>query len=187
MCWPVVAPALVVIGGFPGSGKTALARRLAARFSWPCLASDTIGGSIRDTLDEVPSGRAFRAGYAVLFTLAEEFLGLGCPVLIDTNMGWEFQWREVDAILSRRPDAIAAPILLRCPYQVCLDRIDQRHREDPAQPTAAELQTVGHIPRVRQFLDDIDRPDVHVIDADRPADAVFADAEKYVTGRLARR
>jgi thymidylate kinase len=99
-------------------------------------------------------------------------------------MGWEFQWRAVDAILARRPDVVPAPILLRCPYQVCLDRIDQRHREDPSLPGAADLLTVPHIRQVRQFLDDLDRPDVHVIDADRPPEAVFADARDHLTGRL---
>ena len=33
-------PALIVIGGFAGAGKTSLAKRLSTEFSIPCLSSD---------------------------------------------------------------------------------------------------------------------------------------------------
>ncbi|GAA4989483.1 hypothetical protein GCM10023317_16000 [Actinopolymorpha pittospori] len=170
------APVLVVIGGFPGAGKSQIAGRLSRELSLPLLASDTTGGTIRDVLQgKVESSDAFRAGYELLFTLAETFLGSGCSVVIDTNMGWEFQWQRLDAILRRQPEVRFLPLILRCPRDIAVERITRRHEESGGtRSTAAQIQSVHS--NVWDYLERLDRPDARIVDAVQKPDLVYAQA-----------
>jgi 2-phosphoglycerate kinase len=46
--WPAMRPLLVLVSGSPGSGKTTLARRLAADLVMPLLGKDTIKEALGD-------------------------------------------------------------------------------------------------------------------------------------------
>lgn len=73
---------LIVMGGLPGTGKTTLARLLAARIGAVHLRVDTIEQAI------VRSGVARRpvgpVGYAVGYALAEEHLRQGLTVIAES-------------------------------------------------------------------------------------------------------
>lgn len=63
-------PALIAVGGFPGSGKSTISRRLAADLRIPRLASDEIGESIKASASaQNPNIEATRIGYNLLFRL----------------------------------------------------------------------------------------------------------------------
>jgi predicted kinase len=175
---------LVVLGGLPGAGKTTVALRLSREFSIPRLASDVIGGAVRDTSGiQLASGDAFRAGYNVLFTLAEEFLEQQCPVIIDTNMGWDFQWQSLDNIRQRITGLRIVLIILRCPRKVCVERISQRHVDN----SGSELppnQILKH-QRVWDYLDALDRPDADFVDADRDPESVYSAVRQIIIQRFA--
>jgi predicted kinase len=161
------APALIAIGGLPGSGKTTVARRLSTRLGIPCLSSDVAGGAVRRALpDQLSGDDAFRAGYEVLFTLAEEFLAHGGSVIVDLSLGWPFQWQRLDAIQERRPHIAFVPVLLRCPREVCVERIEHRR-------TASAARLLGDRPEVWNYVEALDRPDLYVVDAVRDADHVL--------------
>jgi predicted kinase len=170
---------LIVVGGLPGAGKSLIAGRLSRKLSLPLLDSDTIGGTIRDALQgKVESPDAFRTGYEVLFTLAETFLGSGCSVVVDTNMGWEFQWQRLDAIVESSPGVSFLPIILRCPRDVAVDRITGRYETDGNQSTAEEI--VGRHPHVWDYLEQLERPDVRIVDATLEPELVYAQTRRYV-------
>jgi len=44
------SPALIIVGGFAGTGKTAISRRLSAELGIPRLGSDTLGRTINTSL-----------------------------------------------------------------------------------------------------------------------------------------
>ncbi|MEU1193506.1 AAA family ATPase [Streptomyces sp. NPDC005859] len=73
---------LVVLGGLPASGKTTLARLLAARTGAVHLRVDTIEQAlVRSGLTRHPVGPA---GYVVGYALAEEHLRQGLTVLAES-------------------------------------------------------------------------------------------------------
>lgn len=74
------APCLVVLSGLPGSGKSALARRLAAHLPAAWLRIDTIEQALRDLCDFDPEGE----GYALAYRLAADQLAAGVSVVADS-------------------------------------------------------------------------------------------------------
>jgi predicted kinase len=116
------------MGGFAGSGKTAISHRLAVDLRMPRLGSDTIGHTVRASEGfQSSEGNAQWIAYDVLFRLAEEYIQSGVSTILDMTMGWAFQWRQVDGLLDRHPRTRFLPILLRCPHEVCIARIRQRY------------------------------------------------------------
>ena len=116
--------ALIVIGGFAGTGKTSLSKRLAAEFGIPRLSSDAIGRTI--SLLQGIQGQSVNAteiAFDVIFDLCAEFLRHGISTILDLNIGWAFQW---------------------------------------------------------EHLERLDRPDIHVVDAARSEDEVYASIKQYL-------
>jgi predicted kinase len=72
---------LIVFSGLPGSGKTTIARKFAARRSAAYLRIDTIEQAIRDA-QGLTDGVA-HAGYVVATALAESNLAIGATVVAD--------------------------------------------------------------------------------------------------------
>jgi len=86
-------PQLMIFSGLPGTGKTTLAKRLAARLNAVYLRADTIEtalvqGGIKDV-----GGLGYMVGYAT----AKENLILGNTVIADSVNPWELTrdaWRQ---------------------------------------------------------------------------------------------
>lgn len=72
---------LIVIGGLPGTGKTALARGLAQALDALHLRIDTIEQALRDAAPDCETLGA--AGYVVAFGVAADNLALGRTVIAD--------------------------------------------------------------------------------------------------------
>ena len=174
-----------MIGGSPGVGKTSVAKRLAADLALPLLGSDTLGRTVRSSASHHGTTTdAYVIGYAVLWRLCEEFLRSGVSVLVDTNMGWEVAWQSAEAVRERCPGILFLPIILRCPGEVCIERIGQRHGSDPARrPLAAFLRDEAY-GQVTAFLERLDRRDAYYIDADRPLDEVIEAVKVRVLSSL---
>src|SRR5437762_2532008 len=81
-------PLLVVVTGAPGSGKTTVARALAAELKLPLLAKDDVKEPLFDTLgvgDRDWSRKLGRATYEVLFALARRLLESGASCILESN------------------------------------------------------------------------------------------------------
>jgi predicted kinase len=179
-------PALIAVGGFAGTGKTLIARRLSATLCIPRLGSDTLGRTIRDSAGITRGDAdAYWIAYDVLFSLCEEFIQSGVSVILDLTMGWEFQWQRVDGILSRHPRTSFLPVILRCPLDVCIARTRQRHKANPAYYDPPEVfQTEPKSIAIWEYLAQLNRPEVRFVDADSAQDEVFAEVLGYVSTRL---
>ena len=182
---PGTQPLLIAIGGFAGTGKTTLSRRLSSDLSIPRLGSDTIGrtikgsSSIRDK--EID---AYRVGYEVLFRLCEEFIESGVSVIVDVSLGWPFQWQALDSIVSHNPSAVFLPVLLRCPHEQCMARIESRYQTRPEYFDPPDVFTSDpKIVNIWNFLHEIERPDIFDCDASGPTTGVYNQVRQYIAAR----
>jgi predicted kinase len=82
------APRIILITGLPATGKTTLARALAARYRLPLIAKDLIKEPLLDVLgaaDVAQSRRLSDASFAVLFAIARELHAAGVDMLLEGN------------------------------------------------------------------------------------------------------
>ena len=89
---------LTIILGAPASGKTTLARRLAADLSLACLCKDDIKEALFDSLGTGERGWSrslSEASFAVLVRLAAAQLDLGRSAIVEGN------WRAAHAAVLR--------------------------------------------------------------------------------------
>ncbi len=126
---PVANPALVVVSGLPGTGKSFFSRQLAQRLPFVVLESD----ALRKTLFASPrylaeeSQRLFKASHE----LVEEFLKKGIGVIFDaTNIAERH--REYLYSIADRLGAKLVIVRLEAPPEVIRERLGRRQeRADP--------------------------------------------------------
>lgn len=113
-------PSLVIFGGLPGTGKTALARELARRLAALYLRIDSIEQSLRNfpTLDRPLEDQGYRVAYA----LAEDNLRLGRTVVADCVNPLQIT-RDAWVRVADRAEARAVEIEV-----ICSDRREHRRR-----------------------------------------------------------
>jgi predicted kinase len=122
---------VIVVTGLPASGKTTLARELAARWRLPLIAKDLIKEPLLDVLgaaDAAQSRRLSDASFAVLFDVARELVAAGTSLLLEGNL----RPGEHEAPLMRAIGGTRiAQVLCRVPEAERLSRLQAR-AGDPA-------------------------------------------------------
>jgi len=123
---------LIVFGGLPGVGKTALAQTLAARLRATYLRVDAIESALwrSGVARDQPTGLA---AYVVAHTVAEASLVAGAPVVVDAVNPVEDArrgWRDLAQRLAKQFRVIEV---------VCADETEHRRR---VESRAADLE--GH-------------------------------------------
>ena len=97
-------PVLIVVGGWPGAGKTTLACRLGERIGLPVFTKDDIKERLFDTVgvgDRDWSKRLGRASIAILEHELEATLAAGCSVVGECNWDPDLSAPQLGAIIER--------------------------------------------------------------------------------------
>ena len=112
------APTLFIFSGLPGTGKSTLAQRLAARSGAMYLRIDTVEQALRDVCGIRVAGEGYRIGYRI----ARDNLLIGTDVIADSCNPIELTRREWQGVAeASRARAVNIEI-------VCSDQDEHRRR-----------------------------------------------------------
>ena len=154
---PVERPALVVLSGLPGSGKSHLAREITARYPLAVLASDALRRALveRPTYSQKESARLFAAIHALL----EDLLRRRIPALVDaTNL--KETHRQPLYEIAERTRARLLVVEVQAADKIVRRRLNARRaRRDPADISEA---TVEVYEMMREDAEPITRPHIVV-------------------------
>ncbi len=78
----------IVMRGYPGTGKSTIARLLATSLHAPLIDRDIIRQMAVDLLGNLPQVGHF--SYELMYALAREQLRLGLSVVVDTPLTYQF-------------------------------------------------------------------------------------------------
>jgi len=154
-------PALVMIAGLPGSGKSRFCRELRRRTGAIILESDALRQALFGQPDhsQSESRRLFTAIHGAI----EKLLRAGVPAILDATNLAEWQREPVYAI-AQRTGARLILVWLEAPPHVVQARLTNRYRgADPQDQSTAGLAVYE---RMRAQIEKIGRPH-RVVDTSR--------------------
>jgi len=145
-----VEPALIVVVGLPGTGKSYFCARLAERLPVVVLESDVLRKTLFPSPDHSPaeSGRLFRACHRLI----ERLLKRGVSVVLDaTNLSERH--REHLYSIAERLDITPILVRVEAPPEVVRRRLEER-RGDPRAKSDAGWEVYN---RMKPLVDKIRR------------------------------
>jgi len=114
-------PALVVVSGPPGAGKTAIAAALRERLALPLIAKDALKETLGERLpvsDRASSQQLGVATFAVQFAVLRELLAAGVSAIAEGNFGRDWfatlpRAQIVEVHVSAAPETLRKRLLAR--------------------------------------------------------------------------
>jgi aminoglycoside phosphotransferase family enzyme/predicted kinase len=188
----IPVPALIIICGLSGSGKSALADNLAQQLGMPVISSDLVRKELAGTSPTTRHAAAFEVGlYAPRFTArtygellrrALRELADGRSVILDATYGDRHRREQVRRSAAR---AGARFVCLECVAgeDAIRQRLAQRERE-PTIVSDARWETYVAQRAGFDAVDELDPWQHVVVDMDRPLTECVAWAEAEVRPRL---
>lgn len=129
-------PVLILVSGPPASGKTTLARRLAAEFGLPLVNKDGIKELLFDTLgtkDYAWSQELGRASIALLYDFLARLLAAGVSVIAESNFHSQADSEKI-AALRQQHDFVPLQIHCTASAAVLEERNEQRRHTGERHP-----------------------------------------------------
>lgn len=167
------APALIVFGGLPGTGKTTVARELTQRLAATYLRIDTIEQTLRS------AGLAVGVmGYAVANALAAENLKLRRTVIADCVnpvLASRAGWRQTALQNSAHIVEIE---------MVCSDMALHRRRVEGRAPDISGHKLPSWDDIAKRHYESWDQEHLVLDAADGAVDRLVKQAEAYIRGKI---
>jgi len=130
---------VIIITGYPGAGKTTMARQLSEKFALPLICKDEIKEILFDSLgwkDLEWSRKLGSASYELMFFFARKLLELGKPFILETYFSRESE-KEIDFI-QKTYNAKLIQIVCQAEPAVLLSRVKDRLEKGQRHPGHAD-------------------------------------------------
>lgn len=117
---------LIVMRGYPGTGKSTIARAIAHALDAPIIDRDIIRQTAVDILGNLPETGRF--SYELMFALTKEQLKLGLSVVVDTPLTYQTTYKQALHLAN----SFGVPMLVvhcQCPPEVQRNRLEGRKGE----------------------------------------------------------
>lgn len=160
---------IVLIGGFPGSGKTFFAKRLALRANAPWLSSDRVRKSLKATGKYKIDDKVHV--YQALAANAEESLKSEEMVIVDATFSHQ-SMRDIFISLAER---LSVPLLF---IWVCAgEDLIRKRLEQPREDSEANYSVFE---KVRKQFEPISLPFLSLESTNENIEHMLAKAEQYI-------
>lgn len=113
----------IVMRGYPGTGKSTIARLLAASLQAPFIDRDILRQMAVDSFGALPQVGYF--AYELMFALAREQLRLGMSVVVDSPLTYRSTY-ETCREIARAFDTPMLVVHCQCPAEVQKRRLEGR-------------------------------------------------------------
>src|SRR5947209_18131611 len=156
----------IVMRGFPGTGKSTIARLLAAALHAPLIDRDIIRQTVVHIFGELPL--VAQLSYELMFALAHEQLSLGLSVVVDTPLTYRTTYEQCKELAKE----FQIPLLVvhcQCPPEVQKRRLEGRKGNVSEFQITSWEDWMQWKPRFEDFDDD-----GCVIDTSNPLDDSLA-------------
>src|SRR5437762_6922931 len=99
--------------GFPGTGKSTIARTIAAALHAPLIDRDILRQKAVNLFGNLP--QVGRFSYELMFALVEEQLRLGLSVIVDTPLTYRTTYEQAKELRSEEHTSeLQSPMYLVC-------------------------------------------------------------------------
>lgn len=127
---------LIIVTGFPASGKTRLANEISKYLNIPVISKDFIKESLFDSLgykDREYSKKIGRASYDLMYKTIESYINNNISLITETNFDSKFSSKYFNNLIKKY-NCLAVQVICNANNNVLLGRFKKRAKSDERHP-----------------------------------------------------
>jgi predicted kinase len=119
-----IASTLIVMRGYPGTGKSTVAKAIATTLRAAFIDRDIIRQTIVNTQEHIPDAAIGRLAYELMFALARAQLNVGLSVVIDSPLTYYTTYEQAQRLAH---ECHVPMLVVHCQ---CAENIQRRRLEE---------------------------------------------------------